>query len=151
MDPAHDVPLRYSRLRGRGTMSSKRRLSDTPSLFELTECAPTAACLDKPADDLELRQKARREARKAEKRSGNSFSQAAEASAPPTTRSVSVSSGGYLSVGQLAERWSVGKSTIWRWCKEGDMPLPIQIGKGATRWSIGDIEVYEQSRRDTAK
>lgn len=36
---------------------------------------------------------------------------------------------------QLAARYSVSRSTIWNWVKEGKLPPPDKIG-GASRWRV---------------
>lgn len=39
----------------------------------------------------------------------------------------------YLSVDQVARRFSVSKDTIWRWKREGRFPTPVKLGGSTTR------------------
>ena len=58
----------------------------------------------------------------------------------------------YLSVGEVAQRFSVGKSTIWRWVNENPFfPAPYSISEGTTRWKASGIEAFEASRPRCAK
>jgi predicted DNA-binding transcriptional regulator AlpA len=52
--------------------------------------------------------------------------------------------GQLLTVQQVAERYTVNTSTIWRWAKKGLFPAPAHIG-GATRWRLGDLILFEVS------
>lgn len=49
----------------------------------------------------------------------------------------------YLSVEQVAKRFSVSKDTIWRWKRNGEFPAPVKLGGTTTRWRLSDIEEYE--------
>ena len=40
------------------------------------------------------------------------------------------------SAAQLAERYDVDASTIWRWSKSGILPSPVKISEGCTRFCI---------------
>jgi prophage regulatory protein len=57
----------------------------------------------------------------------------------------------YLNVQELANRWGVGVSTIWRWANEGKIPSPIAIGPRATRWDIRDLLAFEHERREASR
>lgn len=54
----------------------------------------------------------------------------------------------FLTVGQVAKRYSVSNSTIWRWVhsREG-FPDPYEIAKGTTRWASSDLNAFERSLR----
>ena len=56
----------------------------------------------------------------------------------------------YLSDKQLALRYGVSRPTIWRWVKEGDLPSPIKLGPGSTRWKLSEVEEWEQKRQAEA-
>lgn len=43
----------------------------------------------------------------------------------------------------LAERYSVHRSTIWRWVQAGLLPRPVQLSPGCTRWRLDEIERRE--------
>lgn len=46
----------------------------------------------------------------------------------------------YGSDAQLAEHYSVSRSTIWRWAASGLLPKPVQLSPGCTRWRMDEIE-----------
>lgn len=53
----------------------------------------------------------------------------------------------FLSDLQIAERWGVTRTTIWRWRKKDpSFPKPIQFSAGCTRWLLADIEAYEAAK-----
>jgi prophage regulatory protein len=47
---------------------------------------------------------------------------------------------------QLAERYGVSRSTIWRWSLRGILPKPIEISPGTTRWLAEAIEKRDAER-----
>ena len=49
----------------------------------------------------------------------------------------------YLSVDQVAARFSVSKDTIWRWRRNGDFPAPRKLGGNTSRWRLSEIEEWE--------
>lgn len=50
----------------------------------------------------------------------------------------------YLTVNQVAERYSVSTDTIWRWARDGDFPKGVKIGS-SRRWRLADLLDYEQT------
>ena len=52
----------------------------------------------------------------------------------------------YVSADQLAERYSVNRSTIWRWAQRGLLPRPIRISEQCTRWDLDEIERVDRER-----
>lgn len=46
----------------------------------------------------------------------------------------------YVSDLQLAKRYNVSRSTIWRWVKAGILPMPVKLSPGCTRFEILAIE-----------
>jgi predicted DNA-binding transcriptional regulator AlpA len=48
----------------------------------------------------------------------------------------------YLSDKDLAARYSIHRTTPWRWVQEGKLPKPIKLN-GSTRWKLSDIEAFE--------
>ena len=52
----------------------------------------------------------------------------------------------YISDVQLADRYAVHRTTIWRWVRNGLLPQPIQISPGTTRWKLEEIEKLEAKR-----
>lgn len=52
--------------------------------------------------------------------------------------------GQFLTVKQVAARYGVVASTIWRWRDElEDFPKPVRLGSGATRWVLDELLRYE--------
>lgn len=56
----------------------------------------------------------------------------------------------YLSDKSLAKRFSVCRTTIWRWSREGEFPKPVKLG-GATRWRLSDVEAWEVAQEEAAE
>ena len=55
----------------------------------------------------------------------------------------------YLSVKQVARRFSVAVATIWRWSTDSsDFPKPVRPGPGATRWPLDELEAFEARLRE---
>ena len=53
----------------------------------------------------------------------------------------------YLSDLQVARRYGVHRSTPWRWVKVNPhFPKPIVLSPGCTRWRLGDIVAWEQTK-----
>lgn len=53
----------------------------------------------------------------------------------------------YLKDSQIADRYGVGRATIWRWLKiDPSFPEPIALSPKCTRWSLEDLEAWEQAR-----
>ena len=51
----------------------------------------------------------------------------------------------YLTMADLAERFQVNRSTIYRAIKEGEFPPPVRIFS-CPRWSLKSILAYERKR-----
>ena len=50
----------------------------------------------------------------------------------------------YLSIEEVAKRYSVGHSTIWRWVKKGgQFPAPIKLSPGTSRWLEAELLEFE--------
>ena len=50
----------------------------------------------------------------------------------------------YLSVRQVANRYSVSVPTVWRWVQvKSDFPTPVSLHRGTTRWRMSDLLAYE--------
>lgn len=54
----------------------------------------------------------------------------------------------FLSDAQLAERYSVSRSTIWRWTARKLLPQPVQLSPGCTRWRKDQIEQRDAERAE---
>lgn len=53
----------------------------------------------------------------------------------------------FLTVAQVARRYSVSTDTIWRWRRNDCFPPPVKIGSNCTRWRQSDLELYETTLR----
>lgn len=49
----------------------------------------------------------------------------------------------YLTVHEVAERFGVSTPTIWRWLKASQLPKPVKLSAGCTRWKISDLLHWE--------
>lgn len=52
----------------------------------------------------------------------------------------------FLSIKHVFERYSVSRSTIWRWVSEDRFPKPLKIAPGTTRSHLDDLEAFESVR-----
>lgn len=50
----------------------------------------------------------------------------------------------FLSVQQVAARYSVSVASIWRWVALGKFPHPCKQTSGTSRWAIANLEAYER-------
>ena len=57
----------------------------------------------------------------------------------------------YLSDKQLAARYGVHRTSVWRWLRENNLPKPVKLSPGCTKWLLNDIEAWEQERIAQAK
>ncbi|MCH9693837.1 MAG: AlpA family phage regulatory protein [Gammaproteobacteria bacterium] len=48
-----------------------------------------------------------------------------------------------MSAAQLAKRYDVDKSTIWRWSSRGILPKPVRLSGKTTRWVLDEIEHHD--------
>ncbi len=53
----------------------------------------------------------------------------------------------YLSNAQLAARYGLHRTTLWRWAKtDPTFPKPVLLSAGCTRWKLSAIENWEVNR-----
>jgi len=45
----------------------------------------------------------------------------------------------YMRAQQLAEFLAIGRSTVWRWVANGNLPKPIKLTGGVSVWRTEDI------------
>ncbi len=50
----------------------------------------------------------------------------------------------YLSIQKVAQRYSISKSTIYRWVGEGNFPEHKVLGENCSRWHIEDLIAWER-------
>jgi prophage regulatory protein len=57
----------------------------------------------------------------------------------------------YVTDAQLAARYGVHRSTIWRWVKTApQFPEQVVFSPGCTRWKLSEIEAWESRRASNA-
>lgn len=57
----------------------------------------------------------------------------------------------YASDTQLAARYGVHRTTLWRWAKNDlTFPEPISLSPGCTRWKVSEVEAWEHRKRGNA-
>lgn len=49
----------------------------------------------------------------------------------------------YLSVKEVAGRYSSSTPSIWRWVQLGRFPKPVKLNGTSTRWKVSDLEEWE--------
>lgn len=53
----------------------------------------------------------------------------------------------YLSDNQVASRYGVHRTTIWRWTSsDARFPPPVNLSLGCTRWKLSEVEAWEARR-----
>lgn len=56
----------------------------------------------------------------------------------------------YLRDTDLATRYGVSRTTVWRWQRERfDMPRPMRLSPGCTRWRLSELEAWEATKAET--
>lgn len=49
----------------------------------------------------------------------------------------------YLTTAQVADRYGISRTTVWRWIKAGRLPEPVMIGPGVKRFSITELDAAD--------
>ena len=62
---------------------------------------------------------------------------------PADLAAISSMPGLYLNSSQVAERYGVSPDTVWRWSRNGEMPKPVKLSPGSTRWRLSDLTRHE--------
>lgn len=52
----------------------------------------------------------------------------------------------YLTVNQIAERYSVRPETIYAWVRKKRFPSPVKLSPGCSRWRVSDVDEWERER-----
>ena len=47
---------------------------------------------------------------------------------------------------RLAPSLGIGRTTLWRWVKEGVFPAPVRLSGRVTAWRVGDVREWLQSK-----
>lgn len=56
----------------------------------------------------------------------------------------------YVRDTDLAARYSISRSTVWRWVHRGLLPAPTQLSESCTRWRLDAIERRDVERDSQA-
>lgn len=56
----------------------------------------------------------------------------------------------FLKLGDILKRYNIQRTTLFRWRKDNNFPLPISPPNSRPFWRLADIELWEQgnSRKD---
>lgn len=54
--------------------------------------------------------------------------------------------GALLAIQELADRYGVPQSTIWRWSLNDTLPAPVELAEGHTAWDAAAVERAESQR-----
>ena len=49
----------------------------------------------------------------------------------------------FIRANELAQRWRVHRSTIWRWARQGHLPQPKRFSKGVAAWPMAVVREFE--------
>lgn len=52
----------------------------------------------------------------------------------------------FVDVATVAARYQVSHATIWRWSKSGNLPRPLILSKGCSRWRLADLDAWDSAR-----
>lgn len=52
----------------------------------------------------------------------------------------------FLRLPQVLKAVGVGRSTVWRWCKEGLFPTPVRLGPRVVAWRASDVSDWAAAR-----
>lgn len=55
---------------------------------------------------------------------------------------------GYMSDKELAEYFSVGRSSIWAYVKSGRLEPPLRISTKSVRWSAEQVKKFEEQLKN---
>jgi predicted DNA-binding transcriptional regulator AlpA len=52
-----------------------------------------------------------------------------------------------LKMKDLADRFKVNRTTIYRWMDKEGFPRPVKLANNTIRWKHEDVEAWEQSKQ----
>lgn len=52
----------------------------------------------------------------------------------------------FLSDKQVAARYGVQRTSIWRWIRNNNFPEPVKLSPGCTRWPLDRVQEWEQQK-----
>ena len=50
----------------------------------------------------------------------------------------------YFTDRNIAERYGIGRSTVWYWLSKNQLPQPVKLN-GTTRWRLCDLQEWEEN------
>lgn len=50
----------------------------------------------------------------------------------------------FLSTAQVAARYGISRTTVWRWLNSGCLPKPMALSESCKRWKLSALESFEQ-------
>ncbi len=53
----------------------------------------------------------------------------------------------FLSLGDVCERLSVSRATLWRMTRRGDFPKPVQLSPGRVGVPVDEFDNWQRSKR----
>lgn len=53
----------------------------------------------------------------------------------------------FYNVHGVARRYGVQAATIWAWMSQGKFTQPIRLTAGCSRWSLKDLQIWEDEKR----
>jgi len=54
----------------------------------------------------------------------------------------------HLTIGDLEDRYSRHRATIYRWIKRGLFPEPTRITPGTSLWPLKEVETHDRDPQD---
>lgn len=70
---------------------------------------------------------------------------------PTTTQTPAKGSEEYLTDKQVAARYGIGKTTVWRWRRtDATFPSPVTLSERCVRWRMSDLLAWEAARAGAA-
>lgn len=49
----------------------------------------------------------------------------------------------FLNDMQVAARYGVARSTVWRWVQEGRISKPLRLTPSCSRWKLSELQTFE--------
>jgi len=57
-----------------------------------------------------------------------------------------MSSTTYLSIRDVARRYSISRRSVWRWTSRGLLPQPYRLTEQCVRWRLDELEKCDAAR-----